>query len=149
MRSVDPRVVLIVVLAAAASVLGYCRYVSGPASEAPGLPAFSPPTVPEAPPASRMRSMIDTTLKALGAPKKFVQFRTNRDSGNVPEAVAGVPASFDELRLIRALTDSLASWQCTLSARKSLKEKTTTIRIEDRSHTCMYRLILYRKELSH
>jgi hypothetical protein len=148
MRRIDPRYYVIALLVAAAASLGYYRATHPAAGHDPGRGVFSGPLLEPTP--ERVRSMIDTTAKMLGTPKKFIARRTAVDSGRaVPELAIGVPASFDELRLITALTDSLRPAGCTVSAQKSLKEKTTVIRISDRGHQCMYRCLLYRKEWSH
>jgi hypothetical protein len=148
MRRGDVRVYVIAALVVLAAGLGWYR-VTHPAHP-PGeaiepMPAQPVPATPE-----RIRSMIDTTAQLLGAPRKFVARRTVADSGRaVLESSIGVPAAFDELRLITALTDSLRGAGVTVAAAKNLKEKTTTIRFRDRDFTCIYRCILYRKELPH
>jgi hypothetical protein len=148
MRRVDVRVYVIAALALCAAALATYRatHPSHAPADAVGT-LFSDQA--ELPPA-RIRSMVDTTAQLLGAPKKAIGRRTGADSGRaVLETTIGVPAAFDELHLITALTDSLSAAGITVAAVKNLKEKTTTIRFRDRDHTCIYRCILYRKELHH
>lgn len=146
--TIDRRIPVIAVLTIVACVLSYYRHthpsdpetqVVRPREEA--VASFTP---------ARVRSIIDTTAKLMGVPKKHLAYKVVDDSGrSVPEASIGVPAAFDELHLITALTDSLRPAGLTVGAAKSLKEKTTSIRITDRDHLCIYRCLLYRKELSH
>ncbi|HLP15159.1 MAG TPA: hypothetical protein VK470_02805 [Bacteroidota bacterium] len=157
MRAIDIRIPVIAVLVIVASTLGYYRHThradragdqdAGQTASSffPGAQTTEASATPE-----RVRPIVDTTLQILGAKKKFLGHRLVADSGRtIPETMAGVPSSFDDLHLIRALTDSLRASGLSVSGIKSLKEKTTTIRIRDREHICMYRCLLYRKELSH
>lgn len=149
MQRVDGRIFVIAGLAAIAIALGVYRHRHSAAADTQHaeradvmFSSSAEPTV------QRVRSMIDTTAQLLGAPKKYITRRNGTDSNRVvPETSVGIPAAFDELRLMRALTDSLRAGGWSVAASKNLKEKTTTIRFRDRDNTCQYRCILYRKEL--
>jgi len=146
MRRTDVRVYVIAGLAAIAAGLGYYRVTQPPDAGSRQMEAFF--TAQEEMSVARVRSIVDTTALMFGAPRRYLARRNGSDSGRVvPESSIGVSAAFDELRLIRALTDSLRGAGWTTAATKNLKEKTTTIPIRDRDHTCVYRCILYRKEL--
>ncbi len=146
MRRTDIRVFAIIGLTAVAAGLGYYLFTHSSDAATERMEALF--TSPEELSIARVRSIVDTTALLLGAPRRYLARRNGTDSGRVvPESSMGVPAVFDELRLIRALTDSLRGAGWTAAATKNLKEKTTTIRIRDRDHTCVYRCILYRKEL--
>jgi hypothetical protein len=148
MRRVDVRVYVLAVLVVCAAGLGVYRMKHpSHARSTVNKQLFTAP-VDVSP--MRIRSMVDTTAKLLGAPKKYISRRTADDSGRVVlESTIGVPAAFDELRLITMLGDSLRPGGGTVTGAKSLKEKSTTIRFWNRDHICIYRCILYRKELPH
>jgi hypothetical protein len=148
MRRVDVRVYVIAALAVCAVGLGVYRMKHPSHARTDHDETMFTAPVDMSP--GRIRSMVDTTAKVLGAPKKFINRRTGADSGRVVlETSIGVPAAFDELHLITMLTDSVRAGGVSVAASKNLKEKTTTIRFFDRDHTCIYRCILYRKELPH
>jgi hypothetical protein len=149
MSRVHVRVYVIAVLAAIAAGLGYYTSIHPAPPETESMEALSPASADPSP--ERIRSMVDTVAQLLGAPKKFIAKKKNSvDSGRVvPESSIGVPAVFDELHLITALTDSVRAFGYTVAAVKNVKEKTTTIQLMDRDHTCIYRCILYRRELPH
>ncbi len=148
MRRVDVRVYVIAALAALAAGLGVYRVLHPGDAGAPSGGAVL--VLPADISSDRIRSLIDTTAQALGAPKKFIARRSIVDSARVVlESSIGVPAAFDELHLITVLTDSVRTGGLTITAAKNLKEKTTTIRFWNRDHACIYRCILYRKELHH
>jgi hypothetical protein len=148
MRRVDVRVYVIGALIVCAA--GLAAYRMKHPSHARGEQAGAVFAAPVVVSPERVRAMVDTTAKLLGAPKKYLTRRSGVDSGRVVlETAIGVPAAFDEIRLMTMLTDSLRAGGITVGAAKNLKEKTTTIRFRDRDNTCIYRCILYRKELPH
>jgi hypothetical protein len=149
MRRVDVRVYVIVLLAVVAASAAFYR-MQHPAAANARLLLEDAQTGAVEISAGRVGVMLDTLARTFGAPKKFITRRSGTDSGRtVPESWIGVPASFDDLRLIAALTDSLRAGGWSVAAVKNLKEKTTTIRLSNPDHVCLYRCILYRKELPH
>ena len=148
MRRTDWRLYVIAALAVLAAALAAYRMMHPSAADE--TPAAGGRGFRAAPSPDYVRALVDTTARMLGAPRRYITRRSTVDSGRVvPETAIGVPAAFDELHLITALTDSLRPGGWSVSAVKNLKEKTTTIRFRDRDHTCLYRCILYRKELPH
>jgi len=149
MRRVDTRVYVVAVLIVCVCGLG-AYLMTHPSHARNGRNEDVSAVSADASP-GRIRALVDTTSKMLGAPAKYIARRAGADSSGhvVLESVIGAPAAFDELRLITMLTDSLHAAGVTVAAAKNLKEKITTIRFWDRDHVCIYRCILYRKELPH
>ncbi|HTR80832.1 MAG TPA: hypothetical protein VMM58_04310 [Bacteroidota bacterium] len=141
-KSIDWKIITLIVLSACAIVLTSVRERRAPS----GQPSAS--VAPEEKPARAViGAIVDSTMVRMGVETRnirHVQVSVGEAKGIREELRVAVPPTFEVLRAITALTDSLRRFDVTLVSTENLREKTSSIHLLYEKH--VFESIIISKE---
>lgn len=117
----DKKIIIIAVLVVAAALLTYIRETKSPDSAL----SIAFPAAKKEIPEERIRTMADTTLILLGVDKKNIKPVKDRNDVRIR-----YPSGFDVLRFIRAMNDSLFTYDASVISSDNPKNKSAVVQIK-------------------
>ena len=126
-KSLDTRTLVLILLTASAVALTLIRERSVEPSPTTGQTVSD-----EGPPVIQISPIIDSTLKQMGVNTQKIRrlkIAVGESKGVREELRVAVPPTFEVLRAITSLTDSLKRFNVTLVSTENLKDKSSSIHL--------------------
>ncbi|MFA5832491.1 MAG: hypothetical protein WDA22_03335 [Bacteroidota bacterium] len=119
----DKRIYIIAALATLGLILSFVRETQNAQSDTFSLmPSSTNPISGD-----RVYRMADTTLRSFGLKKENIRPIKNRNDVRV-----FIPSSFDPILFVRAMKDSLESFEAQIISFENAKEKTSIVQIKNK-----------------